>query len=288
MQSMTGFGAGIAHLENARVTVELRSVNHKHQDLRLRVPSEFLEHMAYLEQVARARLGRGRYDLSARLDGQPVNSLQLDEERIRSVYASAQRLRDELAPDSSFDFSTLLSIPDAYRSVGPKLDDTRTALRTAFDLAAAQLGEMRKSEGLTLKADLTQRLELVRAITAQIQSASSGLVEHHRIRLRTRTEALLAGTAGVSPERLEVEIALIADRSDVTEELVRLQSHFSQFSELLQADGEVGRRLDFLLQEIGREVNTIGSKCQESEVTRLVVDLKSEVERLREQVQNVE
>lgn len=288
MQSMTGFGAGSAPLEQARVTVELRSVNHKHQDLRLRLPSEFLEHMAYLEQYARAQLGRGRFDLSVRLEGQSVITMRLNAERLRSAYASAKLLRDEISPDSLLDFSTLLTIPELFTSEGPRVEDAREALRAAFDAAALQLGEMRVREGRALQQDLAERLLVVVGIAAAIQSASGDLIEHHRLRLRERIETLLDGNAEFAKERLEQEIAIVADRSDINEELVRLQSHFSQLGELLGAKGEIGRRLDFLLQEIGREVNTIGSKCQHSSLTMAVVEMKSEVERLREQVQNVE
>lgn len=285
---MTGFGAASAPLGSAQVTVELRSVNHKHQDLRLRLPPELIDHSSYFEQQARSQLGRGRYDLSVRLSGAAVTSLELDAPRLRSAFSALAKLRDELAPGTTLDLSSLLAVPDIYRSVGPDASTVHVALREALTQAALQLDEMRVQEGQHLKDELQGRLDLCERKVLQIVELSCGSSERHRARLSARLKALISGTSGINPERLEQEVALAADRNDITEELVRLKSHIAQLGALLLSDAPAGRRLDFLLQEVGREVNTIGSKCQDSEIAHLVIDLKSEVERLREQVQNVE
>jgi uncharacterized protein (TIGR00255 family) len=288
MKSMTGFGSASAPLSSALLTVELRSVNHKHQDLRLRLPAELVDHSSYFEQQARSQLGRGRFDVSVRLSGAAVTYLELDAPRLRIAFAALTRLRDELAPGTPLELSSLLALPDIYRSVGPEASTVQAALLEALTLAALQLDKMRVLEGQNLKDELQARLALCEEKVLELGERSAGFSERHRDRLSARLEALLSGSAGINPDRLEQEVALAADRSDITEEVVRLKSHFSQLSALLHSSDPAGRRLDFLLQEVGREVNTIGSKCQDSQVAHLVIDLKSEVERLREQVQNVE
>lgn len=288
MKSMTGFGSASTALGSAMLTVELRSVNHKHQDLRLRLPSELIDHSSYFEQQARSLLGRGRFDVSVRLSGAAVTFLELDAPRLRSAFAALTLLRDELAPGTPLELSSLLALPDIYRSVGPEASTVQAALLEALTLAGHQLDQMRVLEGQNLQVELQARLALCEEKVFELVKRSAGFSERHRARLSARIQALISGAAGINPDRLEQEVALAADRSDITEELVRLRSHFSQLGALLLEKDATGRRLDFLLQEVGREVNTIGSKSQDSKIAHLVIDLKSEVERLREQVQNVE
>ena len=288
MRSMTGYGSGSAPLAEGRVLIEIRALNHKHQDVRLRVPTELGEHASFLEQLARTVLGRGRYDVAVRTEGQTGANPQIDAAKLRAVYLSLATLRDELAPGTELSLAELASLPDVVTSQGPDASLARKALTEAFSSAHRELDQMRDTEGATLKDDLSTRLKLVQELRGQVHGASRELVEHHRTRLNERLSQLLEGPNQLSPGRLEQEIALVADRSDITEELVRLDSHFSQLGALLDSPEPVGRKLDFLLQEVGREVNTIGSKSQHAPVAHLVVDMKSEVERLREQVQNVE
>ncbi len=289
MQSMTGFGAGSARLSEGRIAVELRTLNHKHTDVRLRLPAELAEHASYLEQLVRTKVGRGRYDVGVRVEGSIGGALRLDEQRLLSVYASLEKLRDTVAPETPISLSHLAALPDLLTRQGPDPVLVRQALSESFDAAYAALEKMKKCEGAALHHDLSARLSKIRALREHLGEGATELVEHYRLRLKARVDDLL-GTTGVklAPERLEQEIALLADKSDITEELVRLDSHFSQFSHLLDLDEPVGRRLDFLLQEISREVNTVGSKSSHAKVAHLVVEMKSEVERLREQVQNVD
>jgi uncharacterized protein (TIGR00255 family) len=182
-----------------------------------------------------------------------------------------------------------LSLPDIVTCTAPDSEGIRAALASAFDLAKRALLVMRAAEGQSLKNDLSERLRIVRGLAEDLEQSSADLVTLGRERLQQRVAALLEGTGTrLSDDRLEQEIALLADKSDITEELVRLRSHFTQFEVLLESPEPVGRRLDFLLQEISREVNTVGSKSQHSKTAHLVVEMKSEVERLREQVQNVD
>lgn len=289
MHSMTGFGAASTPLAQGRVSIEVRALNHKHTDVRLRLPQELSEHASYLEQAIRSLVGRGRYDVSVRVEGEVGGAFEVDEVRLKSVYQSIARLRDKIAPQSELSLSHLAALPDLLTRTGPDPVEVRRALTTAFEAAHADLIRMRQVEGAALHRDLSERLSKLRALRHQVGEGTVELVEHHRTRLAQRVNELLESSgAFVDRNRLEQEVALIADKSDITEELVRLDSHFDQFDLLLGAGEAVGRRLDFLLQEISREVNTVGSKSQHAKVAHLVVEMKSEVERLREQVQNVD
>lgn len=287
MRSMTGFGAGSAPLGEGRLTVEIRALNHKHQEVRVRLPAELHDHTFFLEQVARECLGRGRFDVAVRVEGTVASVAQLDAPRLRALYRSLSELARELDPDATVDIGQLALLPEMLRAQGPDVDQARASLRSAFGGAQDALTQMQQNEGEALRSDLHRRLTHVKSLTSEVAEASSDLVEYRRQKLKERLDHLLTDASAVSPERLEQEIALLADRSDITEELVRLRSHFDQFSDLMDDADQVGRRLDFLLQEVSREVNTIGSKSPHTKVAQLVVEMKSEVERLREQIQNI-
>lgn len=186
--------------------------------------------------------------------------------------------------------SLLASIPDLFvSSVDREIDRLRQATRIAFDAAAGALDAMRSREGGALRNDLVKRLDHVRRLAEAIERRAPEVVDSHRRRLRERADRLRAATEiDVDAARLEQEIALFAERSDVCEELTRLESHCAQFSAMLTSDDAVGRRLDFLLQEMAREANTVGAKSPDAQIAHAIVEVKAEIERMREQVQNVE
>jgi uncharacterized protein (TIGR00255 family) len=290
MQSMTGFGTGEAALGDGRVTLELRALNHRFLDVRVRVPNEIADQGSFIEQLAREGLTRGRFEVGVRLFGPALPAARFSHERARAVYASLLELRDHLAPGTEVPISALTTLPELITSP-PDVDTEglRKALSEAFVNAVVRLNEMRRQEGDALSRELLMRIGKCRRLLESIQERADSVVELHRARLRERVDRLLA-SVGVQaePNRLEAELALLADRSDIVEEVVRLQSHFNQFASIAAEDGPVGRRLEFLLQEIGREANTIGAKSQDAPIAHLVVELKAEVERMREQVHNVE
>jgi uncharacterized protein (TIGR00255 family) len=287
---MTGIGTGDAPLAGGRVSLEARSVNHRFLDVRVRLPREFTEHTAFLEQAARARLSRGRVEVLVHLDGTGAPALVIDKARAAAALRALSELRDELGLDAPVPLSLLSAVPDLFVVPGQgDPDAVRAALGAALDAALGALDAMRASEGRNLHADLVARLATVRALAADVAALAQGLAERHRRRLRARVARLLDGTDVVlDPSRLEQEVALFAEHADVAEELTRLASHCGHFDALLGASEPVGRKLDFLLQEMAREVNTIGAKASEAEVAFRVVELKAELERMREQVQNVE
>lgn len=289
MRSMTGFGCGEAELDGNKLTCELRALNHRFLDVRVRMPDELASHAFFVEQLARERLSRGRFDIGVRLeDGGGVP--RFSPTRARALYESLLKLRDELAPGTEVPVAALASLPqllvEAPRTNNQGLEAT---LQAAFAAALARLDEMRTREGNALGRELSERVRALRGLCQDAKALSQGAAERQLSRLRERVSRLLEGaTANPDPARLETELALMADRSDVTEEIVRLASHFDQFEALLADPEPIGRRLEFLLQEMSREANTLGSKSQDVKLSHLVVDIKSQLEKIREQVQNVE
>jgi uncharacterized protein (TIGR00255 family) len=294
---MTGFGVGeaplAAHGKSAptgKLTVEIRAVNHRYLDVRVRAPSQLPDLAASVEAIARERLTRGRFDVAVRLEGAALGAVTLHQERARSVFAALVALRDELAPGVDVPLSLLASVPNLFvPSIEQAGEEVRAALSAAFDAALDSLDAMRLREGLALGDDIVRRLVTVRKLARSVTDRAPQVVDHYKKKLKERAERLRAASdVEVDAGRLEQEIALFADRVDICEELTRLESHTTHFETLLVSSDAVGRRLDFLLQEMAREANTIGSKSQDAGIAHSVVELKAEIERMREQVQNVE
>lgn len=290
MRSMTGYGSGRAALGHGHVVLDVRAVNHRFLDVRVRLPSRIQTKAPIIERVVRQLLERGRVDVAARFEGQTLPPATLDLDRARAVYRDLERLRDELSPGEPLPLSVIASVPDLFVASRELDEDTlEEALAIATTDACRATLVMRKKEGQALANELTSRLAELKEQLQAIENALPGLVDMRRTRIRERLGALLADTSvTLDSGRLEQEIAILADRSDVTEELVRLGSHCGQMLDLIEnSDAPVGKRIDFLLQEMSREANTIGSKQQEQTITPHVVALKACIEQMREQAQNV-
>ena len=290
MQSMTGYGSGRAALGEGHVVLDLRAVNHRFLDVRVRLPSRIQGRTPTVERVIRARLERGRVDVTARFEGQTLPQPTLDLDRARAVYSELSAMRDELNPEEPVPLALLSSVPDLFvvnRSIDEEALDR--SLEQAAEAACDAVMAMRDKEGGALAAELGAKLSELGASVGALKVAVPEMVEGRRTRLRDRLDALLSGVdAELEPSRLEQEIAVLADRSDVAEELVRLDSHRDQMLELIEnSSAPVGKRIDFLLQEMAREANTIGSKVQDGTMTTHVIALKACVEQMREQAQNV-
>jgi len=291
--SMTGFGMGeasIAEGTEGTLRVELRAVNHRNLDVRVRTAHEIADVAALVEDEIRTRCVRGRVEANVRWEARAGTLHSLDGSRARSVYRALCALRDELAPGQDVPIVALASVPGLFAgTVRFDADTLAVAARSAATQACQDLARMRATEGTALREDMLHRVGLLRGHAAFVETQRPQIVEAARVRLKKRIEKLLEGSEiGIDSGRLVQEAAWFADKSDVTEELTRLDSHLRQFEQLLQGGGEqIGKRLDFLIQEIGREVNTTGSKANDAEVAQRVVEMKSELERLREQVQNV-
>lgn len=290
MQSMTGYGSGRSSLGEGHVVVEMRTVNHRYLDVRVRLPSRVQSRVASIERVTRKSLTRGRVDVTARFEGQTLPRATLDIARAHTAYVDLIALRDALSPEDPVPLSLLSLVPDLFVTHG-EVDEKAldNALEQATANACAAVKAMRTKEGKALAAELRSRLRELDAEVSVLEAATPQMVEARRARLRDRVQILLKDIeVELDPARLEQEVALLADRSDITEELVRLASHRDQMLELIEnSDKPVGKRLDFLLQEMAREANTIGSKAQDATITSHVVSLKATIEQMREQAQNV-
>lgn len=290
MLSMTGYGVATAQLGGAGLRTEVRSLNHRFLEVRVRLANELVDHTFYVEQRCRELLNRGRYDVCIRLEGASAARADIDLEQGRAAYAALCRLRDEVAPDSEVPLSLLAAIPSLL-STELRFDpeQVRQALNISLQRAVEHLNQMRRAEGNALLRVLEEHLERAVELKNRIAQRAPDLVHLFRQRLTERLERLLNDRERtLDPGRLEMEVALLADKSDISEELSRLSCHFDQFRAVCHEDKPVGRRLDFLLQEIAREANTVGAKCPDATISHLVVELKAEIERIREQVQNVE
>lgn len=288
--SMTGFGAAEAKLSDGTVRVELRAVNHRHLDVRVRMPPEIAEHAALVEETVRSHAVRGRIEAQVRLETTANAGASFDAERFVAVYAELCALRDQIAPNDPLPFSAVLSIPGLFATKHrATTGDHEAVLKAAVTRACLELHSMRAREGATLVSDLRQRLGVISALAVEIQAQRAPMLEGARQRLLKRIEKLLEGS-GIEPDasKMAQEVAWFAERSDIAEELTRLHSHLAEFERSLSTSNEsVGKKLDFLLQELGREVNTIGSKANDASLSHRVVEMKAELERLREQVQNL-
>jgi uncharacterized protein (TIGR00255 family) len=290
---MTGYARGTAEAGGYRVSVELRSLNGRFAEVRIRSSEPFAALEPEFRKRVLAAVRRGRVELDVRLTQEDGAStpVSLDLPLARRVIEAARRLHSDLGVEGELDVASLLRVPGVLRAPSEDVLDHRgsAAARRALEEALATLETERVREGESLRADLLGRLDRMTGLVARIRERAAAVPAAVRDRLRDRVLAL-AAEAGIDPARVAQEAALLADRADVTEELVRLAGHLDQTARLLGSpDGEpVGKRLEFLLQEIHRETNTIGSKSPDLELTRMVLDLKSETEKVREQAQNLE
>ena len=295
MLSMTGFGRASVRFSTFGFEIEIRSVNHRHLEARARVPRMLSACEVEIRAKIQQRVSRGKIDMTIALpDGeQALSQLEID----RGVAGEYVRIAAELGGTSgvtgSLSVDTLIGLPGVARLIEPELpiDEFRNVLHGGVEKALDALVAMRASEGEILERDLLARLDKVEGTTNAIEKRSEVVGDAVRERLRKRTEQLRLETGLLDEARLHQEVVIAADRMDITEEIVRLRSHIVQFRDVIRlagVDHPVGRRLEFLLQELIREVNTIGAKGGDAPIAHDVVELKTELERIREQVQNVE
>ncbi len=284
---MTGFGRGVAEVAGVRAAVDARSVNHRFLDLKLRgVVGPAVEDA--VSARVRGAVERGSVTIQIHVARPTGTGSRIDRAAAVAAHADLAALASQLrihAPD----LALVLAQPGVMGPADAEPDgaDPQPAVLAALDAALGALGAMRDQEGAALARDLTARFAELDRARNQLATIAADVPDQLRRRLDDRIRKLV-GDATVDPVRLAQEAALLADRADVTEELVRLTSHLAQATALVAASGPVGRKLDFLIQEIGRELNTVGSKSAAAELTAIVVDAKAGLEKIREQVQNVE
>jgi uncharacterized protein (TIGR00255 family) len=292
MKSMTGYGKGTMTGDDFSVSVDLKTVNNRFLDIHLRAGSELAPLEPAIKKRISSRLSRGRVDVTISLERTAQLAYELNRPLIAGYINALKQLQQDFSIGGELDINLLARIPGALQPARNGLDDRiGEALHAALDQALDELEKMREQEGEALKQELRERVQKIEAVVPTIEAAADGLAESYRTRLQKRIGELLnrgGQVVEIDPARLAQEVAYLADRSDVSEEMVRLRSHLSQFQEALEAPGEAGKMLDFLLQELNREANTTLSKSTDLQIKEAGLAIKAEVEKLREQVQNVE
>ncbi len=288
---MTGYGRGEVDHGGAKFRVELNSVNRKQSDIVINLPRELAELEPRIRQAINEKLSRGRTSVNvsheAGADG--TRKLALDTALARSYHDAMRALQEELNAPGEITIGAILQAPGVMRFSDNRLvpEEAWASVERALQLALAELIKMRECEGDHLSKDLTQRLQVIRGAIAEVQTLFPEVVKRYRAALQERISK-----AGIelapNDDRLLKEIAIFADRSDVSEELTRLESHLAQFAEQLRKDEPVGRTLEFITQEIARELNTLGAKANDAAISQHVVACKAELEKIREQIQNLE
>jgi len=288
---MTGFGRGEQIGLGYHFSVEIKSINHRYQEVIVKIPRNFNPLEERVRKAVQEKTQRGRIEVyvNAKETEDKKRFVKVDKELALSYDMSLKELAQSLNTTYITDIYRLVSLPEilSLEEQETDIEAIWPYLETAVHEALAQLVAMRRNEGEKLARDLLQRLEELRDLIDQIKQRAPLVVSEYQEKLRQRLAAMLIDTA-LDENRLLMEVALFADRASITEELVRLESHIEQFAEALQQQQPVGRKLDFLVQEMNRETNTIGSKANDLVISRLVVEGKSQLEKIREQVQNIE
>ena len=291
IKSMTGYGRAEAVYQGKSIIVEAKSVNHRFLEIFMRTPSVLspLE-MEYKKKITE-RFKRGRIEVFIKLDGEgsDVSKVNLNLELARDYFDVLSRLKQEFNLQAPISLKTLTSFRDIFTppSETQLNTDFLNQVEKTFLESLAILIDMRQEEGLAIFQDMQMRLKEITGILENIKLRAPQVVSEYQKRLSERIKELTAGYV-LDDSRLAQEVAIMADKADITEEIVRMHSHIRQFDMFLRSDGTEGKKIDFLLQEMNREINTMGSKVSDVEITRQVIEVKSELSKLREQAQNIE
>lgn len=296
IRSMTGYGRGIYQDETRTVTVEIRAVNHRYCDIFVKMPRRFSFAEDKIKNAVKNGLSRGKIEVGVSVDciGESDTDLRLDKELAKRYYDALQELSSTLDlgdAEEQISLSLVAKMPDVIKSVAAEDDEEAwvKCLLDATDKAIADITKMREVEGAKLVEDIAMRADIIADIRNKIEVRAPELEKEYYTKFKARIEELLDGVAEVPEERVALEAAVFADKANITEELVRLDSHINQLREFLKGNDEsIGKKIDFLIQEMNREANTIGSKSNDKEITSYMLNLKAEIEKIREQVQNIE
>jgi uncharacterized protein (TIGR00255 family) len=291
LKSMTGFGAGRARVGDEEFSVELRSLNHKFCEVKARLPRELAALESVVVKQVKDRLARGSVEVFVkRQTATAAGTVPIVDAALAREYARAFReVAEALGVPAEVTWHQVASQPGVVRleERGMDVEAATQAVQAALEQSLSALEQMRQVEGEAIRADLESRLGLIERWSREVAELSPRSVEEYRQRLTERVAELARGVT-VDEQRLAQEVAVFAERTDIAEEMTRLASHLEQFRQLMASGEPAGRRMDFLVQEMHREVNTTGSKSQHADISSRVVSMKAEVERIREQVQNVE
>ena len=291
IKSMTGYGSAVYSENGKKYSVEIKSVNNRYSDISVKAPRiyGFLEDALRKRAAERIRRGKADIYVTVENDGADSGSVSVDTSLAAQYMKAFSQLSDSLGIPCNMKSEDFLRIQDVFRveKAEENEDEITAAAKKALDGALDRFEEMRLREGEKMLEDLQAHLAVIKEETAHIEAHAPEIVEQYRKRIEERVRDIL-GTAPYDETRLLTEAAVFSDRVNVNEEIVRLKSHISQFSEMLASDEPVGRKIDFLIQEMNRETNTIGSKSNDLEASKIIINIKAEIEKLREQIQNVE
>ena len=289
--SMTGYGSAKGSVEGQEITVELKSVNNRYLDCSVRLPRNFLFAEDTVKQAVSAGVSRGKVDVfvSAQASQDSGTVVSVNEELARGYRDAVARIAETLGLESGLNAFSIARFPDVLTVERRELDKDKAAAALSEITAKAveEFNAMREREGERLRRDMLAKLDTIERLVSIVEERSPQTVKEYRERLEARLRDILADRS-LDEQRVITEAAIFADRTAVDEETVRLRSHIAQFRTMLEEGSPIGRKMDFLVQEFNRESNTIGSKCSDASLAKVVVDLKSEIEKIREQLQNVE
>ncbi|MFH2011374.1 MAG: YicC/YloC family endoribonuclease [Pseudomonadota bacterium] len=293
LKSMTGYGSGECVFDDGRIAVEIKSVNHRYFDLSCKLPKRFSSMESQIRKTISNRFSRGRFDVIIQSDfsieDNQARGFELNLPLALEYYSVLKELKNRFNLTEEISLDLLLGVRDIIiaKDLEPNQEEEEKAFNEAFNNALNSLEKMRESEGEILYKDFIDRLKNVEKLIDNIRIMSPQVLLSYRDRLAKRVKEL-SEVFEVDAQRLSQEIAFLAERSDITEELVRVKSHLEQFALIMNMGSPVGRKLDFLLQEINREVNTVASKANDANISQRVIETKSELEKIREQIQNIE
>ncbi|MBA5850529.1 YicC family protein [Clostridium sp. cel8] len=291
IKSMTGFGRGSSDSSDISFDVEIKTVNHRYCDLNIRMPKSFMPIEGKIRSLILKQISRGKVDVFITQNdyGNKKGKAILDEDLMESYVDCLNKIKDKYGIKEQPSIDLISKFPDVItlKREDEDLDEIWSVLKVALEDALNMLLNMREKEGAKLKGDIILKCNLIQKYLDKINKISVNLVEEFRNKLRDRIKELRDGY-DLDEERIAMEVAIFADKSCIDEEIVRLKSHVGQFQDTLTLDEPVGRKLDFILQEMNREANTIASKSTNLDVTNLVINIKNEIEKIREQIQNIE
>lgn len=291
VKSMTGYGRAVETVNGREFTVEIRSVNNRYLDCTVKLPRALSFAEDTVKQAVKASISRGKVDVfvSQRSEGMPEVTVSLNRDVAEAYIRAMRQMAEEFQIREDISVALVSQMSDVFTVDRPQVDEEQLLadLMQVVGHALEGYDAMRSREGEALKADLTGRGNTIRSLVSQVEEGNPQTVADYRTRLYQKLQEVLANTA-IDESRILTEAAIFADKVAVDEETVRLRSHLEQMDSMLAAGGPIGRKLDFLLQEMNREANTIGSKCTDLRLARVVVDIKAELEKIREQTQNIE
>ncbi|NNG00624.1 MAG: YicC family protein [Desulfobacteraceae bacterium] len=293
IKSMTGFARSDYTNNGVHVTAEIRSYNSRNLDMVFRLPHVYQPLEERIRSLISVRIARGRVEVNLQIKDDATDeqiAYEIDFARIRAFHQALISIKKELKLDSPVTIDHLTSIPGMIKpgDVEGDVEGCWPVVQACLERTLAEVSEMREREGEFLLNDFTARLGYIESQLGETKKLSNGLVNIYKERLERRIGELTNGIVELDPSRIAQEAAILSDRSDISEEIVRAESHIEQFRTIMVSGEPTGRKLNFLLQELNREFNTMGSKCGKSEISHIIVNIKSELEKLREQVQNIE